>query len=132
MKVIDNNLIDSVVAQAKESPRLRMNYNFHESLDDKCHRLLNALEPGTVVPVHRHPTKDESFVILRGKVRVSIYNDSGQVTESVVLSPADGKYGIDIAKNVWHGVECLESGSVIFEVKEGPFVPHDKDGILEI
>ena len=132
MKVIDNDLIDSVVAQAKESPRLRMNYNFHESLDDKCHRLLNALEPGTVVPVHRHPTKDESFVILRGKVRVSIYNDSGQVTESVVLSLADGKYGVDIAKNVWHGVECLESGSVIFEVKEGPFVPHDKDGILEI
>ena len=132
MKVIDNNLIDSVVAQAKESPRLRMNYNFHESLDDKCHRLLNALEPGTVVPVHRHPTKDESFVILRGKIRVNTYNDAGEVTESVVLSPADGKYGVDIAKNVWHGVECLESGSVIFEVKEGPFVPRDKDGILEI
>ena len=132
MKVIDNNLIDSVVAQAKESPRLRMNYNFHESLDDKCHRLLNALDPGTVVPVHRHPTKDESFVILRGKIRVNTYNDAGEVTESVVLSPADGKYGVDIAKNVWHGVECLESGSVIFEVKEGPFVPHDKDGILEI
>ncbi|MBR5204161.1 MAG: WbuC family cupin fold metalloprotein [Bacteroidaceae bacterium] len=132
MKIIDNNLIDSVVAQAKESPRLRMNYNFHESLDDKCHRLLNALEPGTVVPVHRHPTKDESFVVLRGKIRVNTYNDAGQVTESVVLSPADGKYGVDIAKNVWHGVECLESGSVIFEVKEGPFVPHDKDGILEI
>ena len=132
MKVIDNNLIDSVVAQAKGSPRLRMNYNFHESLDDKCHRLLNALEPGTVVPVHRHPTKDESFVILRGKIRVNTYNDAGEVTESVVLSPADGKYGVDIAKNVWHGVECLESGSVIFEVKEGPFVPHDKDGILEI
>ena len=132
MKIIDNNLIDSVVAQAKESPRLRMNYNFHESLDEKCHRLLNALEPGTVVPVHRHPTKDESFVVLRGKIRVNTYNDAGQVTESVVLSPADGKYGVDIAKNVWHGVECLESGSVIFEVKEGPFVPHDKDGILEI
>ena len=132
MKVIDNDLIDSVVAKAKESPRLRMNYNFHESLDDKCHRLLNALEPGTVVPVHRHPTKDESFVILRGKIRVNTYNDAGEVTESVVLSPADGKYGVDIAKNVWHGVECLESGSVIFEVKEGPFVPHDKDGILEI
>ena len=132
MKVIDNNLIDSVVAQAKGSPRLRMNYNFHESLDDKCHRLLNALEPGTVVPVHRHPTKDESFVILRGKIRVNTYNDAGEVTESVVLSPADGKYGVDITKNVWHGVECLESGSVIFEVKEGPFVPHDKDGILEI
>ena len=67
--IIDNNLLDQVSAQAKESPRLRMNYNFHQSLEDKCHRFLNAVEPGTVVPIHRHPTKDESFVILRGKVR---------------------------------------------------------------
>ena len=132
MKIIDNELIDNLIDQAKESPRLRMNYNFHPSLEDKCHRLLNALEPGTVVPVHRHPTKDESFVILRGKVRVNIYNDDAQLTESVVLCHEEGMYGVDIAKNVWHGVECLESGSVIFEVKEGPFVPHDKDGILEV
>ena len=132
MKIIDNKLIDNLIVQAKESPRLRMNYNFHPSLEDKCHRLLNALEPGTVVPVHRHPTKDESFVILRGRVRVNIYNDEGKVTESVVLCLEEGMYGVDIAKNVWHGVECLESGSVIFEVKEGPFVPHDKDGILEV
>ena len=132
MKIIDNKLIDNLIVQAKESPRLRMNYNFHPSLEDKCHRLLNALEPGTVVPVHRHPTKDESFVILRGRVRVNIYNDEGKVTESVVLCHEEGMYGVDIDKNVWHGVECLESGSVIFEVKEGPFVPHDKDGILEV
>ena len=132
MKIIDNKLIDNLIVQAKESPRLRMNYNFHPSLEDKCHRLLNALEPGTVVPVHRHPTKDESFVILRGRVRVNIYNDEGKVTESVVLCHEEDMYGVDIAKNVWHGVECLESGSVIFEVKEGPFVPHDKDGILEV
>ena len=132
MKIIDDRLLDNVVEQAKESPRLRMNYNFHDSLDDKCHRLLNALEPGTVVPIHRHPTKDESFVLLKGRIRVNLYNDAGEVTESVVLSLADGMYGVDIPKNVWHQVECLESGSVIFEVKEGPFVPHDKDGILQI
>ncbi len=67
--VIDMQLLNLVSEQAKDSPRLRMNYNFHQSLDNKCHRFLNAVELGTVVPIHRHPTKDESFVILRGKVR---------------------------------------------------------------
>ena len=70
MKVIDRSLLNNVTKQAKESPRLRMNYNFHQSLDDKCHRFLNAVEPGTIVPIHRHPTKDESFVLLRGRVMV--------------------------------------------------------------
>lgn len=132
MKIIDEQLMDSVTEQAKESPRLRMNYNFHQSLDEKCHRFLNAMEPGTIVPVHHHMTKDETFILLRGKVRVSTYNDDGEVIEQVVLSQEDGRYGVDIPKNVWHGVECLESGSVIFEVKEGPFVAHEQDGILHI
>jgi cupin fold WbuC family metalloprotein len=117
MKVIDNKLIDSVVEQAKESPRLRKNYNFHGSLEDKCHRFLNALEPGTEVPIHHHVTKDETFILLRGKVRVNIYNDQGEVTESIILCHADGNVGVDIPKDTWHNVECLESGSVIFEVK---------------
>ena len=132
MKIIDEQLMNGVTEQAKESPRLRMNYNFHQSLDEKCHRFLNALEPGTVVPIHHHMTKDETFILLRGKVRVSTYNDDGEVIEQVVLSLEDGRYGVDIPKNVWHGVECLESGSVIFEVKEGPFVAHEQDGILHI
>ena len=67
--IIDKNLLDQVSEQAKASPRLRMNYIFHQSLEDKGHRFLNAVEPGTLVPIHRHPTKTESFVILRGKVR---------------------------------------------------------------
>ncbi|MBR4388301.1 MAG: WbuC family cupin fold metalloprotein [Prevotella sp.] len=132
MKIIDDQLIDGVVEQARKSPRLRMNHNFHQSLDDKCHRFLNALEVGTLIPVHHHPTKDETIVILRGKVRVSTYDDDGQVTASVVLSTAAGVYGVDIPKNTWHDVECLETGSVLFETKEGPFVEHEKDGILEI
>ena len=132
MKIIDQSLLDKVSSEAKESPRLRMNYNFHQSLDDKCHRFLNAVEPGTVVPIHRHPTKDETFVLLRGRVRVTTHHDDGSVLESVILNPNEGLYGVDIPKGVWHKVESLESGSVIFECKEGPFVPHEVDGILEL
>ena len=83
--IIDQALLDTVSDQAKASPRLRMNYNFHQSLDEKCHRFLNAAEPGTKVEIHRHPTKDESFVLLRGRVQVNTYNDDGSVMESVVL-----------------------------------------------
>ena len=102
-----------------------MNYNFHQSLEDKCHRMLNAVEPGTVVPIHRHPTKGESFVILRGKVRVTTHNDDGSIIEDVVLSQESGNYGVDIPKNVWHKLESLEAGSVVFECKAGPFVAHE-------
>ena len=132
MKLIDKQLIDDVSMQAKQSDRLRMNYNFHQSLEDKCHRFLNAVEPGTKVVIHRHPTKDESFVLLRGRVRVNTYNDDGTVLESEVLCQEEGLYGVDIPKNVWHNVECLESGSVFFECKEGPFVPHEEEGILTV
>lgn len=132
MKIIDKELLDDVSLQAKQSDRLRKNYNFHESLEDKCHRMLNAVEPGTLVPIHRHPTKDESFVILRGKVRSTTYNDDGSVIESVVLCHENGVYGVDIPKNVWHRLEALEQDSVIFECKEGPFVPHEVEGVLNI
>ena len=111
---------------------MRMNYNFHQSLEDNCHRMLNAVEPGTVVPIHHHPTKDESFVVLRGIVKVTTYNDDGSIIESIVLDPKVGQYGVDIPKNVWHTIESLESGSVIFECKDGPFVPHEEEGILSL
>ena len=110
MKIIDDQLVNDLAEEAKKSPRLRKNYNFHQSLEDKCHRFLNALEPGTQVPVHHHPTKDETFVILKGKVKV---------------------LGVDIPKNVWHSLECSEP-CVLLECKEGPFVEHEVDGILEI
>ena len=132
MKIINATLLDMVSAEAKDSPRLRMNYNFHQSLEDKCHRFLNAVEPGTMVEIHRHPTKDESFVLLRGKVRVNTYNDDGTVIESVVLCPQEGLYGVDIPKNVWHNLEAMEADSVIFECKEGPFVPHEVEGVMHL
>jgi len=130
--IIDQHILDSLSTQAKSSPRLRMNFNFHQSLEEKCHRFLNALEPGTVVPVHHHPTKDETFVLLRGKVLVRTYDDDGTEIESILLNPAEDCYGVNIPKGVWHTLECLEAGSVIFECKEGPFVPHEEEGILEI
>ena len=130
--IIDQELLDSLTAQAKASPRLRMNYNFHQSLDDKCHRFLNALEPGTVMAVHHHPTKDETFVVLRGKVVVRLYDDDGTLRESVVLGPGEDRFGLNVPKGVWHTVECLETGTVLFECKEGPFVPHEQEGILDV
>ncbi len=132
MKLIDKQLLDDVSRQAQKSDRLRMNYNFHQSLEEKCHRFLNAVEPGTEVPIHKHPSKDETFVLLRGKVRVTTHNDDGFIIEDVVLSQESGNYGVDIPKNVWHKLESLESGSVIFECKEGPFVEHEVEGILEV
>lgn len=130
--VIDKELLDSVSKQAKESHRLRMNYNFHQSLDEKCHRFLNAVEPGTKVEIHRHPTKDETFVILRGKVRVTTHNDDGSTIDDVVLCAEEGRYGVNIPKGAWHTLEAMEPNSVIFECKEGPFVEHEVDGILEV
>ena len=130
--IIDKILLDKVSEQAKSSPRLRMNYNFHQSLDEKCHRFLNAVEPGTEVPIHKHPTKDETFVILRGKVRVTTHYDDGSINEDYVLCPEDGRYGVNIPKGVWHTIEAMAPNSVIFECKEGPFVEHEVDGILEL
>ena len=130
--IIDTILLDNVSEQAKASPRLRMNYNFHQSLDEKCHRFLNAVEPGTKVEIHLHPTKDETFVILRGKVRVTTHRDDGSIIKDVVLCPEEGRYGVNIPKGVWHTIEAMEPHSVIFECKEGPFVEHEVDGILDV
>lgn len=128
--VINEQLLNEVTRQAQASPRLRMNYNFHQSLDEKCHRMLNAVEPGTDVPIHRHPTKDESFVILRGKVRVTTHNDDGSIIDDIVLDQKEGRFGVNISKGNWHKLESLEPGSVIFECKEGPFVKHEEEGML--
>ena len=132
MKIIDTILLNKVSTEAKKSPRLRKNFNFHLSLDEKCHRFLNAVEPGTEVPIHKHPTKDETFVILRGKVWVTTHRDDGSIIEDVVLCAEEGRYGVNIPKGVWHTIEAIEADSCIFECKEGPFVPHEQDGILEL
>lgn len=130
MKLIDETLLNEVTQQAKDSPRLRMNHNFHDSLDAKAQRLLNALEPGTLLPIHRHPHTAETYLLLRGKVKVMYYNEQREVTDSVVLNPVTGIYGVHIPRNQWHTLEVLEGGSVIFEVKDGPYTPLGEQDIL--
>lgn len=131
MKIIDTNLLDAVTKQAKESVRLRMNHNFHASLDAKAQRLLNALEPGTTLPIHRHRHTAETYILLRGSIRVLLYNDDKELISSDELNPLKGKFGVDIPVGQWHTLEVLESGTVIFEVKDGPYQALDKEDILE-
>lgn len=121
--IIDKGLLDEVTVKAKASERLRMNHNFHDSLDAKAQRLLNALEPGTLLPIHRHPHTAETYLLLRGRIKVLFYNEQKDVTEEFDLNPLEGRYGVHIPKGQWHTLEVLESGSVIFEVKDGPYTP---------
>lgn len=130
MILIDNNLLDTVTSQAEASQRLRMNYNLHETLDAKAQRLLNAMEPGTSLPIHRHCHTAETYVLLRGSIRVLFYNDVCELIDSVDLNPLEGKYGVDIPIGQWHALEVLEKGTVIFEVKEGPYTPLESDDIM--
>lgn len=128
--LIDSSLLDTVSAQAKESPRLRMNFNFHEAMDSKAQRLLNALEIGTDLPIHRHRHTAETYLLLRGKIRVMFYNDDKTETESFMLDPISGNYGVHIPAGQWHTLEVLESDSVIFEVKDGPYTPLGEGDLL--
>lgn len=131
LQIIDQVLLDKVIGEAQASPRLRMNYNFHADLSDKCQRLLNALEPGTMMPIHRHKV-DEMQILLQGSMKVMVYDDEGTIIEEHILNPKEGQYGIQLPANTWHSLECLESGTVILEVKEGPYIPNEKGTILEI
>jgi cupin fold WbuC family metalloprotein len=121
---ISTDLIDSVIADARKSPRLRMNYNFHPVLSDPVQRLLNALEPWTYIRPHKHTTKEESFVLLRGTILAVVFNDDGTIRDHAILSQSSGVLGIEFEENSYHMLTSLETGSVVFEIKEGPFVPH--------
>jgi cupin fold WbuC family metalloprotein len=128
--IIDKKLLDSITEQAKKSPRLRMNYNLHGSLDAKAQRLFNALEPGTVLPVHRHVNTAESYILIRGKLNVIFYDDDSKIIEKTCLDLSMGKYGVHIPAGQWHTLEVLESGTIIFEVKDGPYTPITPDNLL--
>jgi len=118
------DLIDKVTEQARTSPRLRMNYNFHPELGDPVQRLLNALEPWTYIRPHKHTTKEESFVLLRGTVLAVVFNTDGTIRDHAVLSAASGILGVEFEENCYHMLTSLETGSAVYEIKEGPFVPH--------
>ena len=129
MKIINQALLDSLQNEARKDSRERKNYNFHDDLSAPAQRLLNALEPGTSIPVHRHPHTAETYVVLRGEIEVQLFNDAGMITESATLSPSTGNYGIHILAGTWHGLKVLKS-AVIFEVKDGPYTPVTSENIL--
>lgn len=123
MKLITETLLDEVTEQARKSPRLRMNHNFHESMEAPIHRMLNALEPGTYLIPHRHPDKEETYLVLRGSLIAILFDEEGEVINKVTLNPKMGNYGIEIPAGTWHGIVVLEPGTVIYEIKQGPFSP---------
>lgn len=127
---IDNKLLDEITTKAEASPRLRMNYNLHESLDAKAQRLINVLLPGTPLPIHRHRHTAETYILLRGKMFVVFYNDLGAQTERFLLDPSLGNYGVQIPRGQWHTVEVIEP-SAILEVKDGPYTPLEPEDTLD-
>lgn len=129
--IINKELLDKVSAQAQESERLRKNFNLHESLDSKVQRLFNAMEPGTVVPIQRHQQTAETIIIVRGRLKACLLDDNKNIIEETILDTRIGNYGIHIPAGVWHCVEVLEQGTVIFEVKEGPYKPLATDDIMQ-
>jgi cupin fold WbuC family metalloprotein len=123
--IIDNNLLDAVTSQAKKSPRLRKNHNIHKSHEEPCNRLLNAIEPGSYIRPHRHldPAKDESVVILRGRLGVIEFDDKGTVTQKNLLSTGGEAVAANVPSGVFHTFVSLEQGTVFFEAKAGPYKP---------
>lgn len=121
--IIDQELLDKLTEEAKASPLLRMNYDLRNSSDDQSQRMLNALESGTVMPIHRHRTSSETVVIIRGKIQWVFYDDDGNETERVTLDANGELRCLNVEKGRWHSLECLESGSVLFECKDGAYEP---------
>ena len=130
---ITQTLLDSLTEQAKASPRLRMNYDLRNSEADQSQRMLNAMEPGTVLPIHRHQKSSETVVCLRGHLREIFYDELDRIVTDVFdLTPGGPCFGLNIPAGQWHSVEVLESGTVILECKDGPWEPLLDADILKI
>ena len=130
MIIINDDLLRSVIEKARVSPRKRMNHNFHSRLDDPLQRMLNCLEPDTYIRPHKHedPDKCEAFILLKGKVAVIEFDDYGNISSHTVLKAGTGCYGAEIAPRIYHTIIPLEEGSVVYEIKNGPYSPlNDKN-----
>lgn len=127
--VIIQEILDELTEKAKASERLRMAMDLRNSPEDQSQRMLNALEPGTVMPIHRHHGSSETVVVIRGRIRWMFYDENGKETESVILD-ANGPVRMLVAeKDRWHSLECLENGSVLYESKDGHYRPLGEDEI---
>lgn len=119
--LLNQALLDNISAEAKQSPRLRKNFNLHDSLDAPSQRLFNALQPGTKMEIHRHRYTSETCIVIRGSVKYVIYSDEGKVKETNVLKAGAECFGYNVPAGVWHMMEPLEPDTVIFGCKDGPY-----------
>lgn len=129
VKVITSEILDQLTQKAACSSRKRLNLNYHEDLADPINRMLNAFEPGTYIQPHKHenPDKREVFIVLRGSMVVVIFDQSGNPVDFILLDPQRGKYAVEVGPGVWHSVISLEAGTVVYEIKDGPYIqPTDK------
>ena len=129
---IDNDLLGALITKAKESERLRMNLDLRTSADDSSQRMLNALEPDTVLPIHRHRFSTETVVMVRGSLKEIFYNDEGEVTDTILMQAGGECPALQIPKGQWHTVEVLEPGTVIFEAKDGAYTPLTDEDVLRV
>ena len=130
--IIDRHILDSLTAQAKVSPRLRMNLDLRNSAEDRSQRMLNAIEPGSVLPIHRHRKTSETVVVLRGHLRETYFDPDGHVAEVIDLVPGGETVALNIPMGQWHTAEAMETGTVILEMKEGPYEPFGPEDILTV
>ena len=128
--LLSQSLLDTLTAQAQASPRLRQNYDLRNTPDDNSQRMLNALEPGTVLPIHRHLHTSESVAMLRGKAVWIFYDDQGHETSRHLIEAGGENPGIVVPMGQWHNLECLESGTVILTMKDGAWEPLREEKIL--
>ena len=129
---IDNQLLDTLSAQATANPRLRQSYDLRTTPEDQSQRILNAVEPGTILPIHRHRGTTETIIVLRGKVVQYYYDDNGNKVASYELAPNFAQVGMSVPVGQWHALESLEEGSIIFECKDGAYQPLSAEDILEV
>ena len=127
--IIDQQILDNLTAQAKASPRLRMNMDLRNSPADQSQRMLNAIEPGTVMPIHRHLASSETVVCLRGHFEEYFYDDNGNLTDTLDMRP--GGLVINIPAGQWHSLKSLETGTVLLEAKAGAYRPLREEEIWE-
>ena len=130
--IIDEKEMDSLTAQAKASPRLRMNRDLRNSASDGSQRMLNAIEPGSLLPIHRHRKSSETVVCLRGRLVEEFYSEAGELTDSIELAPGGPVVGLNIPIGRWHTVRVLESGTVILECKDGAYEPQGAEDIMTL
>ena len=129
--VITNEFLNELTGKVKTSTRLRLGYDLRNTPEDQSQRMLNALEPGTIMPIHRHHGSSETVVILRGKIRWVFYDEEGKETEHVILDANGEVRCVNVEKDRWHSLECLES-SVLFEAKNGMYQPLAEDEIMNL